>query len=462
MTQQTVKDLYTHLDQLTGTVELTGWVRTIRSSKRVGFIELNDGSSLANAQIVMTSEMANYEELTKLPLSATIQVVGELVATPKAQQPFEIQATAITQVGGSDNDYPLQKKKHSYEYLRTIAHLRPRTNTFYAVFKIRSLAAFAVHQYLQDHDFTYVNTPIITSSDSEGAGEMFQVTTLDMNHLPLDDQGQVDESQDFFKEKTNLTVSGQLPVEAFALAFRNVYTFGPTFRAENSHTSRHASEFWMIEPEMAFADLTDVMAMAEGLLKGVIAYLFDHAQPELAFLNEHVDPELIDRLQLTLDEDFARVPYTKAVELLQAAPVDFKVPVEWGTDLQAEHERYLTEEVYHQPIFLTDYPKEIKAFYMRNNDDGKTVAAADLLVPQIGELIGGSQREERFEQLQQKIKDFGLSEEEYQWYLELRKYGETKEAGFGIGFERLVMYVTGMSNIRDVIPYPRTPGNAEF
>ena len=462
MAQQTVKDLYTQLDQLSGSVELTGWVRTIRSSKRVGFIELNDGSSLHNAQIVMTSEMDNYEELTKLPLSATIHVVGELVATPKAQQPFEIQATAITQVGGSDNDYPLQKKKHSYEYLRTIAHLRPRTNTFYAVFKIRSLAAFAVHQYLQEHDFTYVNTPIITSSDSEGAGEMFQVTTLDMNHLPLDDQGQVDESQDFFKEKTNLTVSGQLPVEAFALAFRNVYTFGPTFRAENSHTSRHASEFWMIEPEMAFADLNDVMNMAEGLLKAVITYLFDHAQAELDFLNEHVDADLLARLHQTLDEDFARVTYTKAIELLKEEPVDFKVPVDWGTDLQAEHERYLTEEVYHQPIFLTDYPKEIKAFYMRNNDDDKTVAAADLLVPQIGELIGGSQREERYEQLQQKIKDFGLSEEEYQWYLELRKYGETRTSGFGIGFERLVMYVTGMGNIRDVIPYPRTPGNAEF
>jgi len=444
------------------TVALTGWVKTVRGSKRVGFIELSDGSTIKNAQIVMQSDLENYDDLKKLPLSSTIRVEGTVVYTPDAKQPFEIHAQKIVLEGASDNDYPLQKKKHSYEYLRTMAHLRPRTNTFYAVFRIRSLAAFAIHQYLQEHGFTYVNTPIITSSDSEGAGEMFRVTTLDMNNLPKTDDGKVDDSKDFFKKETNLTVSGQLPVESFALALRNVYTFGPTFRAENSHTSRHASEFWMIEPEMAFADLDDTIATSEALLKSVVSYLLVHAKDELEFLNGAVDEHLLDRLHNTIDEKFARITYTQAIEELKKAPVKFDVPVSWGLDLQAEHERYLCEQVYKRPTFLTDYPREIKAFYMRDNDDGKTVAAADLLVPQIGELIGGSQREERQAQLAEKIKEYHLPPEEYAWYLELRKYGETVHSGFGIGFERLLMYVTGMENIRDVIPYPRTPGNAEF
>lgn len=458
----TVNDLFVEKQTPDEIVELEGWIRTSRSSKKVGFIELNDGSTFNNVQIVMTNDLPNFTEAGKLPLSSTIKVVGELVETPKAQQPFEIHAQAIEEIGGSDNDYPLQKKKHSYEFLRSIAHLRPRTNTFYAVFRIRSLAAFAVHQYLQEHGFIYVNTPIITSSDTEGAGEMFQVTTLDLNNVPKTDEGEVDESEDFFKKRTNLTVSGQLEVEAFAHAFRNVYTFGPTFRAENSHTTRHASEFWMIEPEMAFADLNDMMNVSEALLKYVIGYVFDHAKDELQFLNDNVDEHLIERLETTQNETFVRLSYTDAVDILKKADVDFEVPVDWGTDFQAEHERYLTEQVYKKPVFITDYPKAIKAFYMRDNPDGKTVAAADLLVPEIGELVGGSQREERFEELSKKIKDFGLAPEEYQWYLDLRKYGETMTSGFGIGFERLVMYVTGMENIRDVIPYPRTPGNAEF
>ncbi|PWF99654.1 asparagine--tRNA ligase [Levilactobacillus bambusae] len=460
--QVTVKELYTADTEVTEPVELTGWVKTVRASKNVGFVELNDGSSLKNVQIVMKSDLPNYEALGKMPISTTITVEGTVAYTPKAPQPFEIHAASIKEVGHSDNDYPLQKKKHSYEYLRTIAHLRPRTNTFYSVFKIRSLAAFAVHQYLQDRDFVYVNTPLITSSDSEGAGEMFRVTTLDLNNLPKDEEGHVDDTQDFFKKETNLTVSGQLPVESFALALRNVYTFGPTFRAENSHTTRHASEFWMIEPEMAFADLKDVMDVSEGLLKSVIRYLFSHAQDELQFLNDNVDDQLIERLTTTVNEEFARVTYTDAIDILQQADVDFEEPVEWGIDLDAEHERYLSEQVYKKPVFLTDYPKDIKAFYMRDNADEKTVAAVDLLVPEIGELVGGSQREEREAVLAQKIQDFNLSEDEYQWYLDLRKYGETEHSGFGIGFERLVMYVTGIDNIRDVIPYPRTPGNAEF
>lgn len=460
--QLLVKDLFANQYTEDEAVELIGWVKTVRASKNVGFIELNDGSTIKNVQIVMGKELPNYEDLGKMPISTTIKVIGNIAYTPKAQQPLEIHATEITEVGKSDNDYPLQKKKHSYEFLRTMAHLRPRTNTFYAVFKIRSLAAFAVHQYLQSRDFTYVTTPLITSSDSEGAGEMFRVTTLDLNNLPKDDEGKVDDSQDFFKKETNLTVSGQLDVEAFALAFRNVYTFGPTFRAENSHTARHASEFWMIEPEMAFADLTDEMNLSEGLLKGVIAYIFEHGQEELQFLNDHVDDGLIDLLKTTQEEEFARISYTDAIDLLKKAPVDFDVPVEWGVDLQAEHERYLAEKVYGKPVFLTDYPRKIKAFYMRDNDDGKTVAAADLLVPRIGELVGGSQREEREDKLAAKIKEFNLPPEEYAWYQDLRKYGETEHSGFGIGFERLVMYLTGMDNIRDVIPYPRTPGNAEY
>jgi len=411
----------------------------------------------------MTSDMENYAEVVKYPISTTIKVVGELALTPKAQQPFEIHATEIVEEGASDADYPLQKKAHSYEYMRTIAHLRPRTNTFYSVFRIRSLAAFAIHEYLQHNDFVYVHTPIITSSDAEGAGEMFEVTTLDMNNVPKTDEGKVDYSDDFFKKETNLTVSGQLEVEPFALAFRNVYTFGPTFRAENSHTGRHASEFWMIEPELAFADLKDEMDCSEELLKYVINYVMDHAKEELDFLNENVDNTLIDRLKATANEEFAHVTYTDAIDILEkATDVEFEVKPYWGLDLDSEHERYLSEQVYKKPVFITDYPKDFKAFYMRANDDGKTVAAADLLVPEIGELIGGSQREERLDVLEKRMAELNLNEEDYKWYLELRKYGGTVHSGFGIGFERLVMYITGMENIRDVIPYPRTPGNAEF
>ena len=463
MAEVLVKDLFS--DQHFAEDEeivLHGWVKTVRGSKRVGFIELSDGSSMKHAQIVMRSDLENYAEMTKLPLSSTIKVVGTVVYTPDAKQPLEVHASEIVLEGASDNDYPLQKKKHTYEYLRTMAHLRPRTDTFYAVFRIRSLAAFAIHQYLQEHGFTYVNTPIITSSDSEGAGEMFRVTTLDMNNLPKTDDGKVDDSKDFFKAETNLTVSGQLQVEAFALSLRDVYTFGPTFRAEDSHTARHASEFWMIEPEMAFADLHDSMKVSEELLKSVVSYLLKHAKDELQFLNDNVDDDLLDRLHQTISEKFAEITYTQAIEELEKAPVKFDVPVKWGIDLQSEHERYLCEKVYGRPTFLTDYPRDIKAFYMRDNDDGKTVAAADMLVPRIGELVGGSQREERVAQLEQKIKDFNLPPKEYEWYSELRKYGETPHSGFGIGFERLLMYVTGMENIRDVIPYPRTPGNAEF
>lgn len=464
MTDILVKDLFSDQHYAEdATITLHGWVRTIRSSKKIGFIELNDGSSIRNAQIVMkAADVENYADVAKFPISSTIAVTGTVAYTPDAKQPLEIHAQAITLEGASDSDYPLQKKAHTYEYLRTIAHLRPRTNTFYAVFRIRSLAAFAVHQYLQEHGFNYLNTPIITGSDAEGAGQMFRATTLDMNNLPLTDDGKVDNTKDFFRKETNLTVSGQLEAEAFALALRKVYTFGPTFRAENSHTQRHASEFWMIEPEMAFEDLDDDIVTIEALIKAVVSYVLDHAQDELAFLNDNVDDQLIARLEKTRDEKFARLTYTEAIEELKNADVDFDVPVYWGLDLEAEHERYLCEHIYNKPVFLTDYPKEIKAFYMRANDDGKTVAAVDLLVPEIGELVGGSQREERLDVLDQKIKENNMPADEYDWYEDLRKYGETKHSGFGIGFERLVMYVTGMENIRDVIPYPRTPGNAEF
>ncbi|BDR57994.1 asparagine--tRNA ligase [Xylocopilactobacillus apicola] len=462
MEQVVIKDLYEKKEHGEETVTVTGWLKTIRSTKRLSFIEMNDGSCLQNVQVIAEADLENYEEISKLTISTTIQVTGTVVDTPKAQQPFEIHASAVKVVGQSDEDYPLQKKQHSYEYLRTIAHLRPRTKTFYAVFKIRSLVAFAVHQYLQEHGFVYVNTPIITSSDAEGAGEMFQVTTLDLDNVPKDDQGKVDESKDFFKKETNLTVSGQLTGEAFALALRNIYTFGPTFRAEDSHTTRHAAEFWMIEPEMAFADLHDVIEVIEGLLQSVIKYVLKNAPDEIQFLNDHVDSELINRLEATANNKFEKITYTQAVDYLLESKESFKYPVKWGIDFQTEHERYLCEKVFQKPVFVTDYPKEIKAFYMRNNDDGKTVAAVDLLVPGIGELLGGSQREERVAQLEQKIADFNLDPESYKWYLELRKYGETEHSGFGIGFERLLMFVTGMENIRDVIPFPRTPGNAEF
>ncbi|CAI2652721.1 Asparagine--tRNA ligase [Apilactobacillus kunkeei] len=462
MTQLSVKDLYTKDLEDNTTVSLEGSIKTIRGSKNISFIELNDGSCFKSAQIIVKKSNENFEQISKLPIASTITVEGAFVKTPDAPQPFEVHGEKVELVGRSDSDYPLQKKKTSYEFLRTIAHLRPRTNTFYSVFRIRSLAAFAVHEYLQHNDFVYVNTPIITSSDTEGAGEMFRVTTMDMDNLPKDDQGHVDNSKDFFKTETNLTVSGQLPEEAFTMAFKNVYTFGPTFRAENSHTPRHASEFWMIEPDMAYTRLPGMMDVAEGLLKYVINYVLDHAKDELEFLDENVKPGLIEKLQKTASENFARVTYTDAVKLLQEADVEFKVPVEWGIDLQSEHERYLCEDVYKRPTFLTDYPRDIKAFYMRDNDDGKTVAAADCLVPGIGEIVGGSEREERYDVLNNKIKEFDLNPEEYDWYEDLRKYGEIKHSGFGIGFERLVMYVTGMENIRDVIPFPREPGSAKF
>ena len=463
MKNSLVKELYNQATEMEGQkVSLTGWIKTIRGSKKFGFIELNDGSFFKNVQIVMDDTLENYEEVVKLPLSSSLRVEGTIVLTPGAKQSFEIKADAIYIEGLSDPEYPLQKKRHTFEYLRTISHLRPRTNTFFAVFKVRSLVSYAIHKYFQDNGFVYVNTPLITSSDSEGAGEMFRVTTLDMNNVPKNEEGEVDYTQDFFKKETSLTVSGQLPAEAFALTFRNVYTFGPTFRAENSNTTRHAAEFWMVEPEMAFAELHDMMQVAEDMIKYVIQYVTENAPEEMEFFNSFIDKELKARLHNTLTSDFGSITYTEAIELLEKVNDKFEYPVSWGADLQTEHERYLCEEVFKRPVFVTDYPKEIKAFYMRNNDDGKTVAATDLLVPGIGELIGGSQREEREDELRQKMADFGLDAEEYQWYLELRKFGGTKHSGFGIGFERLLMYITGMTNIRDVIPFPRTPGRAEF
>ncbi|MEE6680035.1 asparagine--tRNA ligase [Pediococcus pentosaceus] len=459
-----VKTLYSQAEHDADVeVEVTGWLKTSRSSKKISFLEINDGSYIKNVQVIMDNNaLENSEEIRKAAIYSTIKVVGRVADTPKAKQPFEIQASSITILGSSNSDYPLQKKEHTPEFLREQAHLRPRTNTFYAVFRIRSLVSFAVHQFLQSNNFVYVNTPIITSSDTEGAGEMFKVTTLDLNNLPKNEAGEVDSSKDFFKQPTNLTVSGQLNAEAFALAFRNVYTFGPAFRAENSHTTRHASEFWMIEPEMAFANLQDIMNTSEDLLKYVVNYLLENAKEELEFLNGAVDPELKARLEATKDADFARVSYTEAIDILMNADQEFENPVEWGIDLQTEHERYLSEKVYQKPVFITDYPKDIKAFYMRENEDHKTVAAVDLLVPGIGELIGGSQREERLDKINEKIAEFHLDPKEYEWYAELRKYGETEHSGFGIGFERLLMYVTGIENIRDVIPFPRTPGNASF
>lgn len=458
-----VKSLYaqaTHDEDVA--VEVTGWLKTLRSSKKISFLEINDGSCIKNVQVIMENGLENYEEIKKAPIYTTLKVVGTVVDTPKAKQPFEIHATEIEVLGNSDSDYPLQKKHHTPEFLREQAHLRPRTNTFYAVFRIRSLAAFAIHEFLQKNNFVYVNTPLITSSDTEGAGEMFKVTTLDLNNVPKNEEGKVDSTKDFFKQPTNLTVSGQLNAEAFALAFRDVYTFGPDFRAEDSHTTRHAAEFWMVEPEMAFANLQDVINVSEDMLKYVINYLLENASDEIDFLNQNVDQELRARLEATRDADFAQITYTEAIDKLLAADQEFENKVEWGIDLQTEHERYLSEKVYQKPVFITDYPRDIKAFYMRENEDHKTVAAVDLLVPGIGELIGGSQREERLAKLNEKIKEFNLDPEEYKWYLELRKYGETEHSGFGIGFERLLMYVTGVENIRDVIPFPRTPGNASF
>jgi len=458
-----IRRLYRNTDDLLSKeITISGWIRTLRASNAFGFIEVNDGSFFKNIQVVFDDKLSNFKEISKLPINSSISIVGMLVATPDAKQPFEIQAKEVIIEGMSNSDYPLQKKRHTFEYLRTIAHLRPRTNAFSATFRVRSVAAYAIHKFFQEQNFVYTHTPIITGSDCEGAGEMFRVTTLDPKSPELNKDGSIDYSKDFFGKETNLTVSGQLNGECFALAFRNIYTFGPTFRAENSNTTRHAAEFWMIEPEIAFADLQDDMELAESMLKYVIKYVMDECPEELEFFNQFVDKALLERLNHVVSSDFARVTYTEAVEILQKCGKKFDYHVSWGIDLQTEHERYLTEDYFKKPLFVTDYPKEIKAFYMRMNDDNKTVAATDLLVPGIGEIIGGSQREERLDVLKGRMAELGLNEEDYWWYLELRKYGETKHAGFGLGFERLIMYITGMTNIRDVIPFPRTPGTSEF
>lgn len=463
MEKLVVKNLYKNTKEYENKeITIEGWVRTIRASKNFGFIELNDGSFFKNIQVVISDNLPNFKELSKLTISSSIKVTGELVLTPNSKQPFEIQAKSVKIFNVCDNDYPLQKKRHTFEYLRTISHLRPRTNTFQAVFRIRSMAAYAIHQFFQERGFVYVHTPLITASDCEGAGEMFQVTTLDLNNIPKDKEGNVDFAQDFFNKPTNLTVSGQLNAETFAQAFRNTYTFGPTFRAENSNTARHAAEFWMIEPEMAFADLKDDMEVAEAMLKYVISYVMENAPEEMDFLNQFVDKGLKDRLNHVLNSEFGHVTYTEAVEILEKHNDKFEYKVSWGTDLQTEHERYLTEEVFKRPVFVTDYPKEIKAFYMKLNPDGKTVAAMDCLVPGIGEIIGGSQREDDYEMLKKRMEEVGLDEENYQFYLDLRKYGSTHHSGFGLGFERCVMYLTGISNIRDAIPFPRTVNNCEL
>lgn len=444
-------------------ITVRGWVRTNRGSNKFGFIELNDGTFFKSVQVVYEAEfLDNFEEIAKAPIAAALKVTGTFVLTPDAKQPFEIKAREIVIEAGSDADYPLQKKRHSMEFLREIAHLRPRSNTFSAVFRVRSMVAYAIHKFFQDKNFVYVHTPIITASDCEGAGEMFKVTTLDLNDLPKDAEGKVDYSEDFFGKEAGLTVSGQLEAETFALAFRNVYTFGPTFRAENSNTARHASEFWMIEPEMAFADLNDNMDTAEAMIKYIINCVMENAPEEMEFFSKFIDKGLIERLNNIVNSDFARITYTEAVELLKKSGEKFQYPVEWGIDLQTEHERYITEKIYKKPVFVTDYPKEIKAFYMRLNDDDKTVAACDLLVPGVGEIIGGSQREERYDVLKARIEETGMTEEDYWWYMDLRKYGGVKHSGYGLGFERIIMYITGMSNIRDVLPFPRTPKTAEF
>ena len=458
-----VRDLFRKQEEYVDqTVTIGGWVRSIRNSKNFGFIVVNDGTFFEPVQVVYSNVLENFDDVEKLNVGAAIIVTGKLVATPGTKQPFEIQAEQIEIEGVSTPDYPLQKKKHSFEYLRTISHLRPRTNTFEAVFRVRSLIAYAIHKFFQERDFVYVHTPLITGSDCEGAGEMFQVTTLDMNNVPTDDKGAVDYSQDFFGKETNLTVSGQLNCETFAQAFRNVYTFGPTFRAENSNTTRHAAEFWMIEPECAFADLNDNMDLAEAMLKYVIRYVLENAPEEMNFFNSFVDKGLLDRLNHVINSEFGHVTYTEAVELLEKNNDKFDYKVSWGCDLQTEHERYLTEQVFKRPVFVTDYPKEIKAFYMKMNEDNKTVAAMDCLVPGIGEIIGGSQREDDIEKLEKRMDELGLKKEDYDFYLDLRKYGSTRHSGFGLGFERCVMYLTGMGNIRDVIPFPRTVKNCDL
>ena len=459
----TVRDIYRRREEYLGKeISIGGWVRSVRDSKSFGFIVVSDGTFFETLQVVYHDDLANFDEISHMNVGTAIIVKGTLVATPEAKQPFEIQATEVTVEGASSSDDPLQKKRHSLEYLRTISHLRPRTNTFQAVFRVRSLIAYAIHQFFQERDFVYVHTPLITGSDCEGAGEMFQVTTLDLANVPMTDDGKVDFSQDFFGKPTNLTVSGQLNGETYAMAFRNIYTFGPTFRAENSNTTRHAAEFWMIEPEIAFADLNDNMALAESMLKYIIRYVLEHAPEEMQFFNQFVDKGLLDRLNHVLNSDFGHVTYTEAVEILEKNNDNFDYKVYWGCDLQTEHERYLTEQVFKKPVFVTDYPKEIKAFYMKLNDDGRTVAAMDCLVPGIGEIIGGSEREADFDKLSARMDELGLNKEDYGFYLDLRRYGSARHAGFGLGFERCVMYLTGISNIRDVLPFPRTVNNCEL
>lgn len=463
MAWTTVKQIYSDYKPLLDSeLEVRGWIRTQRESKNFAFIELNDGSCFKNLQIVYDAGLANFAEVGKFPLGTSLKATGRLVESPGAGQPFEMKAASIEAVGLSALDYPLQKKRHSFEFLRTIPHLRTRSNTFMAVFRVRSLLAFALHKFFHERGFVYVHTPIITGSDCEGAGQMFRVTTLDPLHPPVDAQGAVDFSQDFFGRETSLTVSGQLNVEGFCLAFGRVYTFSPTFRAENSNTQRHASEFWMIEPEIAFADLGDDMRLAEDMLKYVIRFVLEQAPQEMEFFNRFIDTSLLERLHLVAGAEFERITYTRAIEILRGSGQKFNFPPEWGKDIQTEHERYLTDQVFRKPVFVTDYPKEIKAFYMRLNDDGRTVAAMDLLVPEIGEIVGGSQREERHDVLQRRIAEMGLNEEDYRWYLDLRRFGGAPHAGFGLGLDRAVMYLTGMENIRDVIPYPRTPKSAEF
>ncbi len=464
MKEVELKELFANPQEfLDDEVVIKGWVRTNRDSNRLGFIELNDGTTFKSVQIVYEKgTLENFDEISKVPIAAALKVVGNLIMTPDAKQAFEINAKDVAIEAGADSDYPLQKKRHSLEFLREIAHLRPRSNTFSAVFRVRSMLSFAIHKYFQENGFVYVHTPIITGNDCEGAGEMFRITTLDPTNPPLTESGGIDHSEDFFGKETNLTVSGQLEGEAFALAFRKIYTFGPTFRAENSNTARHASEFWMVEPEIAFADLEANMQMGESLIKYIIQYILNNAPDEMEFFNNFVDKGLIDRLESIVNAEFGRITYTEAVEILMKSGKKFQFPVEWGIDLQTEHERYLTEEVFKRPLFVTDYPKDIKAFYMRMNDDGKTVAACDLLVPGVGEIIGGSQREERYDVLLERMKAMGINPEEYKWYLDIRKYGGVKHAGFGLGFERILMYITGISNIRDVLPFPRTPKSAEF
>ena len=459
----TMRDLFKNTKEYIGkSIEVGGWVRSIRASKTFGFIVLSDGTFFTPLQVVYGDQLENFAEISKINVGAALIVKGTVVETPEAKQPFEIQAESVTVEGPSTGDYPMQKKRHTVEFLRTMTHLRPRTNLFQAVFRVRSLAAYAIHQFFQERGFVYVHTPLITGADCEGAGEMFRVTTMDPENPPRTEDGKIDFSKDFFGKPTNLTVSGQLNGETYAMAFRNIYTFGPTFRAENSNTTRHAAEFWMIEPEIAFADLSDDMRLAEDMIKYIIAYVLENAPEEMQFFNSFVDKGLLERLNHVMNSDFGHVTYTEAISLLEPHNDRFEYPVHWGSDLQTEHERYLTEELFKRPVFVTDYPKEIKAFYMKLNEDGKTVAAMDCLVPGIGEIIGGSQREDNYDILMNRINELGLNAEDYGFYMDLRKYGSARHAGFGLGFERCVMYLTGVSNIRDVLPFPRTVNNCEL